>query len=287
MKISYECIPCITRQAVEVCKESIGDLDLQKQTIKKCLESLSYLEFNQTAPEIAHRVHTIVKNVTGIEDPYKDLKIKYNEIANELYNKIKNEKWMENADNPFDLACRLSIAGNIIDFSVGLNVGYEGIVKSIEDSLTNSIFGLGSNKLEQEVKKAKNIMFISDNAGEIIFDKFLLEVLPKEKVTYVVKGGPIVNDATMEDAINAGITNLVKVIDNGYNSQGTILKYCSKEFIESFNNADLIISKGQANFETLSDCTDKNIYYLLRAKCKSVADTIGCHLMDYVLTNIN
>ena len=128
-------------------------------------------------------------------------------------------------------------------------------------------------------------MYIGDNSGEIIFDKFLLENLPLSKVTYVVKGGPIVNDATMEDAISTGLVDLVKVIDNGHSAQGTILKDCSSAFINEFDKADLIISKGQANFETLSSIEDKTIFYLLRAKCSSVAHAIGCNRMDYVLTN--
>jgi uncharacterized protein with ATP-grasp and redox domains len=111
----------------------------------------------------------------------------------------------------------------------------------------------------QVVEKAKNIMYIADNSGEIIFDKFLLENLPVHKVTYVVKGGPIVNDATMEDAISTGVLDLVRVIDNGHSAQGTALKDCSSAFNSEFNKADLIISKGQANFETLSDVKDKTI----------------------------
>jgi uncharacterized protein with ATP-grasp and redox domains len=101
----------------------------------------------------------------------------------------------------------------------------------------------------------------------------------------VVKGGPIVNDATMEDAISTGLIDLVKVIDNGHSAQGTILKDCSSTFIAEFDKADLVISKGQANFETLSNIKDKTIFYLLRAKCSSVANAIGCNRIDYVLTN--
>jgi uncharacterized protein with ATP-grasp and redox domains len=183
------------------------------------------------------------------------------------------------------MACRLAIAGNIIDFSVALSLEDIDITKSVEDSIKHQIFGAGSAALKKAVEKAENIMYIADNSGEIIFDKFLLERLPRHKVTYVVKGGPIVNDATMEDAISTGVVDIVRVIDNGHSAQGTILKACSREFVEEFNKADLIISKGQANFETLSDITDKTIFYLLRSKCKAVTAAIGCKPMDYVLTS--
>lgn len=284
MKISRECIHCLARQAVEIAEEATMDSVLQEKIIKKSLEELSKMDFNESAPEIGFRMHQHAKNITGIEDPYSRLKSQYNEIAQKLYERIKEEKWLENAADRFDMACRLAIAGNIIDFSVGLKLGESDIIESIENSIKQPLFGKGTMALSQAVDKAQKIMYIADNAGEIIFDKLFLENLPLNKVTYVVKGGPIVNDATMLDAISTGIVNLVKVIDNGHSAQGTILMDCSDEFRNEFNHADLIISKGQANFETLSDRKDKTIFYLLRAKCKSVAAAIGCNHMDYVLT---
>lgn len=285
MKISRECIHCLARQAVEIAEEATSDVTMQEEIIKKSLKELVEMDFNETAPEVSFRMHQHAKSISGIDDPYKRLKEQYNEIDNEIYNRIIDEKWLDKAEDPFDMACRLAIAGNIIDFSVGLKLEYSDIVKSVEDSIKHNIFGTGTTALREAVKKANNIMYIADNSGEIIFDKFLLEYLPLNKITYVVKGSPIVNDATMDDAISTGIVDLVKVIDNGNSAQGTILKYCSSTFKSEFSKADLIISKGQANFETLSDIKDKNIFYLLRAKCISVASAIGCKQMDYVLTN--
>ena len=284
MKISRECIHCLARQAVEIAEEATEDIKLQETIIKNSLKELSNMNFDETAPEIAFRMHQHAKLITGIEDPYENLKARYNDIANALYDKIKAEKWIENAEEPFDMACRLAIAGNIIDFSVGLELKTEDIIKSVEDSVKCVLHGSGSAALKQAISTANNIMYIADNAGEIIFDKFLLEQMPKEKVTFVVKGGPIVNDATMADAISTGVVDMVHVIDNGHSAQGTILKDCSESFVAAFERADLIISKGQANFETLSDRKDKDIFYLLRAKCRSVANEIGCHRMDFVLT---
>lgn len=285
MKISHECIQCLARQAVEIAEEATSNITMQEEIIKKSLKELGEMNFNETAPEIAFRMHQHAKNITNITDPYVTLKEQYNKIAKEIYERIIEEKWLDNAEDPFDMSCRLAIAGNIIDFSVGLNLEHSDIVKSVEDSIKHNIFGTGTTALREAVEKSNNIMYIADNAGEIIFDKFLLENLPVNKVTYVVKGGPIVNDATMQDAISAGIVDLVKVIDNGHAAQGTILKDCSSTFKSEFSKADLIISKGQANFETLSDIKDKTIFYLLRAKCSSVASAIGCKQMDYVLTN--
>lgn len=286
MKISHECIHCLARQAVEIAEEATENITMQQEIIKKSLKELGEMDFNETAPEIAFRMHQHAKNITGINDLYIRLKEQYNEIAKEIYEKIIEEKWLDRAEDRFDMACRLAIAGNIIDFSVGLSLEHKDIVKSVEDSIKQDIFGAGTVALRDAVKEAKNIMYIADNSGEIIFDKFLLENLPLDKVTYVVKGGPIVNDATMDNAIGTGVVDLVKVIDNGHCAQGTILEDCSSGFNDEFDKADLIISKGQANFETLSDIKDKTIFYLLRAKCSSLASAIGCERMDYVLTNI-
>lgn len=285
MKVSRECISCLARQAVEIAEEATSNVAIQEEIIKISLKELGELDFNETAPEIAFRMHQHAKNITGNNDPYARLKTQYNEIAEGIYDRINEEKWLEKAEDPFDMACRLAIAGNIIDFSVGLKLEHSDILKSVEDSVKHDIFGTGSTALKEAVEKSTKIMYIADNSGEIIFDKFLLQHLPLNKVTYVVKGGPIVNDATMEDAISTGVVDLVKVIDNGHCAQGTLLKDCSSTFISEFNEADLIISKGQANFETLSDIRDKKIFYLLRAKCSSVAAAIGCDRMDYVLTN--
>jgi uncharacterized protein with ATP-grasp and redox domains len=285
MKVSRECIHCLARQAVEIAEEATKDVITQEKIIKMSLKELGEMDFKETAPEIAFRMHQHAKNITGINDPYIRLKEEYNNIAKEIYDRICEEKWLDKAEDPFDMACRLAIAGNIIDFSVGIKLEQSDVVKSIEESIKHDIFGTGTKALKEAVEKAKNIMYIADNAGEIIFDKFLLENLPLNKVTYVVKGGPIVNDATMEDAISTGVIDLVKVIDNGHSAQGTVLKDCSSDFKREFDKADLIISKGQANFETLSDIKDKKMFYLLRAKCCSVASALGCKQMDYVLTS--
>jgi len=284
MRISRECVHCLARQAVEIAEEAASDAAVQEEIIRRSLKELAEMDFNETAPEIAFRMHRHARNITGIEDPYSRLKEQYNSIAQDIYERIIEEKWLDEAEDRFDMACRLAIAGNIIDFSVGLKLEHSDVVKSVEDSIRQDIFGGGTAALREAAGKAERIMYIADNSGEIIFDKFLLKELPQDRVTYVVKGGPIVNDATMEDAISTGVAEIVRVIDNGHAAQGTIVRDCSAEFRHELDKADLVISKGQANFETLSDIKDKTIFYLLRAKCSSVASAIGCRKMDYVLT---
>lgn len=283
MRIKNECIPCLVRQTVEVAELMAEDKATQEKIIKRGLAQMNNLNFTETAPAIAHGLHKYVREVTGNPDPYKALKDEYNRIAETLVVELSLEDKVCNSDDPFNTACRLAIAGNIIDFGLGIELDKKDVNQSVEDSLTFPITGVSTDDLWEKVESAQEIMVITDNAGEIVFDKLLMKQLPMEKVTYVVKGGPIVNDATMEDAIEVGMTELVRVIDNGLDAQGTILEHCSKGFLEAFHSADLIISKGQANYETLSDLKDPRIFFLLRAKCKSIAKDLGCDQGAFVI----
>ncbi len=140
----------------------------------------------------------------------------------------------------------------------------------------------GASTLRKRVDEAEKILYLADNAGEIAFDRLLIELMPTDKVILVVKGSPVINDATREDAEMVGLTELVNIIDNGSDAPGTILSDCSKEFIEYYNDADLIIAKGQGNYESLNDRTE-NIFFLLKAKCPVIARDIGCYIGDLIL----
>lgn len=283
MKICHECIPCLVRQSVEVAELMSNKKELQQKIIKKTLEQLCDITFNETAPYLARHIHKYAKQITGNQDPYKELKIKYNKIAEDLCYELDLPKMVTKSDNPFDTACRLAIAGNIIDFGLGITLKKQGIYDSIKQSLESEIACNSIQELQNAVTKAENILILCDNSGEIVFDKLLVNQMPKHKVTYVVKGAAIVNDATLQDAIDVGMTDLVKVMHNGAEAQGTILELCSEEFIQTFNSADLIICKGQANYETLSDLHDPRIYFLLKAKCQSIADHLNCQKGAYVI----
>ncbi len=136
--------------------------------------------------------------------------------------------------------------------------------------------------LKIKAESASRILYLGDNAGEIVLDRLLVEQLPTEKVTFAVRGAPIINDATLEDAIAGGITELVDVMDNGSDMPGTILESCSEAFRKLFAQADIVIAKGQGNYETLSDA-DGHIFFLLKAKCPVIAKDIGCEVGDLVI----
>ena len=132
-------------------------------------------------------------------------------------------------------------------------------------------------RLRRRVQETKSILYLADNAGEIVFDRLLIEQLPRDRVTVAVKGGPVINDATREDAEAAGLIDLVEVIDNGSDAPGTILEQCSPSFQRRFAEADLVIAKGQGNYETLND-VPREVFFLLKVKCPVIARDIACDL---------
>lgn len=283
MKVKYDCIECLARQTVTLAKQVTIDEEIQKEIISYGLKTLSENSFKVSPPLITGMVYDHAKKVSGVKDPFLIEKKEHNKIAKDIIDKMQLKNIIETSEDPFDTAVRVSIAGNIIDFSVGYDIDSDLVRNSIDLCLTTSLHGHTSDQLHKEVKDAKKILILSDNAGEIVFDQLFLDQLPLEKCIYAVKGGPIVNDATIEDARSVGLTDKVHVVETGSQIQGTILEDCNDAFIEIFKSADLVISKGQANYETLNHL-DKNIYFLLRAKCVCIAEEIGCNHYDFVIT---
>ena len=230
-------------------------------------------------------MYELAYKYTDIRDFYDKKKKESNEFLLLLYPEFK--KTVNDAEYSFGAAVRYAIAGNIIDFGAMHDFSIDTIHSELEKALNAAeITDESIKNLENEIEKADKILYIGDNAGEIVFDKLLIENLPKEKIVFSVRGGPIINDALMDDAEQVGLTEMVKVISNGAALPGTCLSECSEEFIEHFNNADLIISKGQGNYETLND-VDRNIFFLLKVKCPVVAEDISVPLGKCVCLNKN
>ena len=226
-------------------------------------------------PEIAARMHTLIRNLTKCEDPYLELKQTSTKNALLLYAELKRK--ISEAKNPFDTAVRLSIAGNIIDFGIGNDFD---LPSEIQRVLTQPYAIDHTLELKDEIANAKTILFLADNAGETVFDRLLIETIDKH-VIYAVKDAPILNDATAVDAAAVGIDQVAEIISCGARAPGTILSQCSDEFIEIFNNADVIIAKGQGNYEALSE-KNKNMFFLLQTKCGVLARDIGVPIRSIV-----
>ncbi len=200
------------------------------------------------SPEIQRNLNRTFCHIIGIDDPFAEEKEDNNRIALDLYKKWKPR--VLESDRPFDLALRLAIAGNIMDY--GANTSFD-IEQTIE-KVFNADFAIDHSKLlRQRILDAKRILYLGDNAGEIIFDKLFIETIMHNDVTFAVKGGPILNDATKQDAIEVDLHRVADVISNGYDAPSTLLNRCSDEFLDVYKSADLIISKGQGNLEGLMD----------------------------------
>lgn len=231
-------------------------------------------------PEIHRDLNKKFCEMSGISDPYFEEKIESNKQALSLYKRWR--KKVIESDNFFDTAMRLCIAGNSMDYGPGNNFNVEQTIEQVmiaEFVLDDSIL------LKQRIKQAKTILYLGDNAGEIVFDKLFIEMLMHPHLTYAVRGGAILNDATLSDAKDVGMDMVADVISNGYDTSSTILENCSKEFLEIYKKADLIISKGQGNLEGLINENDPRIFFLLMVKCDVMSENLKVEKGSFVVYN--
>jgi len=268
MITSIECIPCLLRQTLDAARMAEVDQEIQASIMRKVLALLSEMDLFQSPPELAQKIHRIIRDTTGVVDPYDEIKHKLNKTAMDLYPELT--RMVQTAADPLTMAVRLAIAGNAIDMGVNGQLQTEDVLKIVEGVVEEPFFGNVEN-FRSALKQAKSILYLADNSGEIVFDRVLIEHISLDRVTLVVRGGPVINDATRVDAQEVGLDKLVEVIDNGSDAPGTILKDCSIEFQNRFHNTDLIISKGQGNFETLNDVPG-NVYFLFKTKCALIRD---------------
>jgi len=280
MQIYLDCIPCFLRQTLDAARLATDDEQIHEQVVRNVLRLAADLDMSQSPPAIGQQIHRLIRELVGEEDPYHRIKKRFNDLALKLYPELRMQ--IVGSDERLETAIRLAIAGNIIDFGVKSSLEEADLETAISESLAADFQSAQLESFQDSVTKAEEILYLCDNAGEIVFDRLLIEQLPYEKVTVVVKGRPVINDATMEDANVAGLTRIVEVIDNGSDAPGTILESCSEEFRRRFAEADLIIAKGQGNYETLSD-VEKDMFFILKAKCPVIARDLGCEVGEMIL----
>lgn len=264
MKLYLDCYPCVLRQTLQVFRSASISENKQIGIIGKVMVLLQEADPSAPPPEIVARMHTLIRELTNCEDPYQELKRSSTKNALLLYPELRDKISM--AKDPFDTAVRLCIAGNIIDFGVSNDIDLQVVIQRV---LTQPYAIDHTSALKNEISNANSTLFLADNAGETVFDRLLIERINK-KVLYAVKDAPVLNDATAEDAVSAGVDTVAEVISCGARSPGVILSRCSEEFIKIYNQADVIIAKGQGNYEALSG-EKKNIFFLLQTKCSVLA----------------
>ena len=284
MRIFLDCIPCFVRQALDSARLVTDDEQIHEQVVRAVLRLASDLDMSQSPPAIGQQIHRVIRTLVGNDDPYQKQKQYFNRMALQMCQAL-NER-LTRTEDPFEDAVRLAIAGNIIDLGVKTSLAESDIARITDESLAAEFEGRQVDEFKEAVNQADHILYLTDNAGEIVFDRLLIEQLPVAKVTVGVRGKPVINDATLEDAEFVGLTDCVEVIDNGSDAPGTILETCSQSFRDRFEAADLIIAKGQGNYETLSD-VKQNIFFILMAKCPVIARDLGCEVGEMILQRSN
>lgn len=279
MRTSLDCMPCFLRQALEVSRFATDDPVVHERIIRDVLKMASALDLNQPPPKVSQAIHRRLRELTGNADPYGDAKKRFNRLARSILRAMDGRE--KHGKDSLYYSLRMAIAGNVIDLGVKGNLTEREILSSFRNVLNEPLEGdLAAFKACG--RDARSILYIADNAGEIVFDRLLIECLGPERITLAVRGGPVLNDATLEDAKEAGLLGMVRVVESGSDAPGTILSDCSPRFLELFQSADLIISKGQGNFETLGD-TPGNIYCLFKVKCPVVAGHVGYPVGTHML----
>lgn len=274
MNLSLDCVPCFVRHALEAARFASPDPAIHEQVLREVLSEAARWDLRQPAPVLAQRVYRRLRALTGIADPYRHAKRRFNELALEMLPELCAK--VGTARDPLEIAVRLAIAGNVIDLGANGGLRESDIIRSLSQSLSDPFAG-DLNWFRTAISEAGEILYLADNTGEIIFDRLLVGQLPAGRVTVAVRGAPVLNDATLADARFAGLDQIAEVIDNGSDAPGTILEDCSSAFRKRFESADTIIAKGQGNFETLAGAT-RDIFFLLKVKCPVVAAHTGLEI---------
>jgi hypothetical protein len=266
------------RQALEAARFVTDDPAIHDRVMRGILREAVEMDFSQSPPAIGQKLHRALRELVHDDDPYREIKKHFNQAALEMLPNLSAR--IRDSDDPLFMALRVAIAGNVID--LGVNGDFRGSeVKNAMANILNEPFRGEIEDFREAVRNARKILYLTDNAGEIVFDRLLIERLPLNRVTLAVRGAPVLNDATRADAEAAGLCGLVEVIDNGSDAPGAILADCSRDFHRHLSMADLIIAKGQGNFETLSD-TNENIFFLFKVKCPVIANHVGLPMGTHV-----
>jgi uncharacterized protein with ATP-grasp and redox domains len=274
LKSAPECIPCSVRQVLRTAKMAGLGEEAQKKAMREAMRVLAELDHGVAPAVLATKAIRAAQDLYEDGDPFERIKWETTVEALAMYQAIKPDvmKRLTQMDpvGRIRYFAKLAAAGNIIDFGISSEFDLE---ETLKDTLQKDLAIDHSDRFYREMASGRRFLLISDNAGEIVFDRFLLdEAVRLGKEVYVaVKSGGILNDATVEDALRAGITGPVKIVETGSSSLGLMLKECTPEFRRLFREADVVLSKGQANYETLDEAS-RSIFFILRVKCPIIAE---------------
>lgn len=276
MNLTLQCIPCIINNFLRLTTMRAVPEQTRESAMRKLLAFLAEADLQQSPPALAGELHRIIRQEFGESDPYSEVKKKYNQMALEMYSLL--DATVKAADDPFDMALRYAIAGNVIDFGPEQHLD----VMDTLNRVVRSPLGIDhSAQLRQDLKSACTVLYIGDNCGEIVFDKLFLKTIAHPNVFFAVREKPVLNDATPDDAKRVGLDQFAHIITTGDDAPGVVWSSTSDEFKHIFERADVVISKGQGNLEGLID-VPRDIYFLLVVKCDVIAERIGVRKGEFV-----
>lgn len=278
-KVDERCVIC-QLESFERLLSKNNILDADRQEFLAFYHRIMKESAGLTTPEIHQKLNKEFCRITNTDDLYIDEKKQSNKLAKVLYDEWKPK--ILGTESAFESALRLSIAANIMDYGAS---GSFDVHQTIEKVMSSEFAIDHTLELKMQIEYAKSILYLGDNAGEIVFDKLLIETIHPKNLTFAVRGSAVLNDATMEDAFEVGMDEVAQLISNGYDAPSTVLSQSSPEFLEVYKNADLIISKGQGNLEGLIDENDSRIFFLLMVKCNVVAELLEVPKGSFVVYN--
>ena len=283
MRTYLDCIPCFMKSALEMARLVDGNEIMHKEILDEVARMIPEVSLMCSPPEMARMISKVMEKKFGGKDIYRNIKKQSNRKALDLYPRLKEK--VQSSDDNLLTAVEIAIAGNVIDYAAKNSLNIEEEIKKL---FTNEFADINKtvfdyDDFKADIDKAERILYLADNAGEVVFDRVLIEEIPADKtIIFAVRDKPVINDALIEDAKICGIDKMAKIMSSGVDAPGTVLKYCSEEFMNIYKNTDLIISKGQGNYEALSQ-RKENIYFLFRAKCPVIARHAEVELGDIVL----
>jgi uncharacterized protein with ATP-grasp and redox domains len=270
MKTHLECIPCTVNSYLRLADTEVIPPDKQEELMRQLLGFLSGVDYRLPPPAMGRELHRMIREELQNPDPYLEIKEKYNRMMLGLYPSFR--EMVEHSSVPFETAMRLAIGGNVIDF--GAKYQFD-VLETIHQALEQDLAIDDSGELKRALAKACSILYIGDNCGEIVLDRLFLETMDVAEKVFVVRGGPVINDVTLEDATLVGMDRVARVVTTGDDSPGAVWESASGEFRKLFMEADVVISKGQGNLEGLMEVKHDQVYFLLVTKCELIGKRIG------------
>ena len=280
MRARLDCVECIVRQARRTAELCTPDPALRLAIVKETMRRLCADPFDRSPAEHSLAAYAAAAELSGVSDPFRESKAEQNATALAMYPRLRARA--AGSPDPLLTAAKLAIAGNVVDLGVGLAFDLnEEIAKVLDGVLAVDHFA----RFEEELAAARTLLFLCDNCGEIVFDRIFIEAMrarfPELRVFAAVKGAPIINDATLEDAAAVGLAEAAEVVSTGCACIGAPRGAIAPRLAELLDSCDLVIAKGQGNFETAGD-PPRPMYFLLKAKCPCVAEELGVRFGDVV-----